>query len=181
MGYSLRGGKPEIAAWFKDNESAIDRVIDIGAGSGTYVKLIKQEFDICKNSSWTAIEAWEPYIKKFNLESLYDQVINTDARTLDWNILGKFSAAIAGDVLEHMTKTEAVKLVDDVTAHCKTLIISIPIIYMPQDEINGNPFEVHVKPDWSHDEVIETWKNKIKKFYRKSPKSKIGVYWLSND
>lgn len=181
MGYSLRGGKPEIAAWFKDNELAIDSVIDIGAGSGTYVKLIKEEFDICKNSSWTAIEAWEPYIKKFDLESLYDQVINSDARTLDWNILGKFSVAIAGDVLEHMTKMEAVKLVDDVTAHCKTLIISIPIIYMPQDEINGNPFEVHVKPDWSHDEVIETWKNKIKKFYRKSPKSKIGVYWLSND
>lgn len=181
MGKSLRGGKPEIAQWFNDNESTIDKVIDIGAGSGTYVRLIKEEFNICKNSAWTAVEAWEPYIKKYQLDTLYDQVINQDARKLDWNDLGKFSVAIAGDVLEHMTKEEAIELVDNITANCKTLIISIPIIYMPQDEINGNPFEIHVKPDWSHDEVINTWRSKIKKFYRKSPKSKIGVYWLSND
>lgn len=181
MGYSLRGGKPETAEWFKENESRIDRVLDIGAGSGTYVKLIKEEFDICKDSYWVAIEAWQPYIEKFNLVSMYDEVINTDARTLNWNLLGKFSVAIAGDVLEHMTKNEAIELVDKILKNCDTLIISIPIIYMPQDELEGNPFEIHVKPDWSHDEVIDTWKNKIKKFYRKSPKSKIAVYWLSND
>jgi phospholipid N-methyltransferase len=179
MGTSLRGGKPEIAAWFKDHESLIDRVIDIGAGSGTYVKLVKQEFNICKDSLWTAIEAWEPYISEFKLNSLYDQVINVDARTLNWDELGKFSVAIAGDVLEHMTKQEAIQLVEKILENCKVLIISIPIIYMPQDEINGNPFEIHVKPDWSHDEVLETWKDKIKSFYRKSPKSKIAVYWLS--
>lgn len=181
MGYSLRGGKPETAQWFKENESKIERVLDIGAGSGTYVKLIKEEFNICKDSYWVAIEAWQPYIEKFNLTSMYNEVINTDARKLDWSTLGKFSVAIAGDVLEHMTKDEATKLVDEILENCKTLIISIPIIYMPQDELEGNPFEVHVKPDWSHAEVIDTWKNKIKKFYRKSPKSKIAVYWLSND
>lgn len=181
MGTSLRGGKPEIAVWFKENELMIDNVIDIGAGSGTYVKLIKHEFDLCKNTSWTAVEAWDPYITQFKLNDLYDRVINSDARTLDWNVLGKFSVAIAGDILEHMTKTEATKLVDQILDNCRILIISIPIVYMPQDEINGNPFEVHVKPDWSHGEVIDTWKDKIIKFYRKSPKSKIGVYWLSND
>lgn len=181
MGYSLRGGKPEIAQWFKENESNIDRVIDIGAGSGTYVKLIKEEFNICKNSRWVAVEAWEPYIGRFNLKSLYDEVINEDARKLNWTALGNFSVAIAGDVLEHMTKGDAIILVDNILKNCKTLIISIPIVYMPQDEVDGNPFEIHVKPDWTHDEVLETWKNKIKKFYRKSPKSKIAVYWLTND
>jgi phospholipid N-methyltransferase len=179
MGTSLRGGKPEIAAWFKDHEASIDRVIDIGAGSGTYVKLVRHEYNICKDSLWTAIEAWEPYISEFKLNSLYDQVINVDARTLNWEDLGKFSVAVAGDVLEHMTKQEAIQLVEQILENCKVLIISIPIVYMPQDEINGNPFEIHVKPDWSHDEVLETWKDKIKSFYRKSPKSKIAVYWLS--
>jgi 2-polyprenyl-3-methyl-5-hydroxy-6-metoxy-1,4-benzoquinol methylase len=181
MGYSLRGGKPETAQWFKENENNITRVLDIGAGSGTYVKLIKEEFDICKNSEWIAIEAWQPYIEKFNLTSMYNLVINQDVRTVNWNSLGHFSVTIAGDVLEHMTKDEAIELVSKILKHSKMLIISIPIIYMPQDEIEGNPFEVHVKPDWSHDEVISTWGNKIKKFHRKSPKSKIAVYWLSND
>jgi hypothetical protein len=81
--------------------------------------------------------------------------------------------------MEHMTKAEAVALVEQILDHCKTLIISIPIIHMPQDAVEGNPFEVHVKDDWSHDEVVSTWTQYIKQSYRKSSKSKIGVYWLS--
>lgn len=181
MGYSLRGGKPETAEWFRQNESTITRVLDIGAGSGTYSRLIKQEFNLCCDAEWTAVEAWPEYIHKFRLPTLYDHVINQDARTLDWNSLGHFSVAIAGDVLEHMTKSEAVKLVDQILQHADTLIVSIPIVYMPQDELEGNPYEVHVKPDWSHDEVMETWVTAIKHFYRKSVKSKIAVYWLSAD
>jgi hypothetical protein len=50
---------------------------------------------------------------------------------------------------------------------------------MPQDEVNGNPFEVHVKDDWTHEEVMQTWNTYVKNFYRKGKKSKIGVYWLS--
>lgn len=179
MGYSLRGGKPETAQWFAENQDKIERVLDIGAGSGTYARLVKQEFGICQSAEWIAVEAWPDYIEKFKLDTLYDQVINQDVRTLDWSSMGCFSVAIAGDVLEHMTKQQAQDLVEKVLDHAHTLIISIPIVYMPQDEIEGNPFEVHVKPDWSHDEVMETWAPVIRKFYRKSPKSKIAVYWLS--
>lgn len=177
-GYSLRNGKPETAEWFQEHKDSIKRVLDIGCGSGTYPRLIKQEFNLCNNAEWVGVEAWAPYITEFNLESLYDRVINCDARKLDWNTIGKFDAAIASDVLEHMTKQEAVELVDQILDNCKTLIISIPIRYMPQDDIDGNPYEIHVKPDWSHDEVIDTWGTYIKHVYRKSVKSKLAVYWL---
>jgi hypothetical protein len=50
---------------------------------------------------------------------------------------------------------------------------------MPQDDIEGNPFEIHVKPDWTHEEVVDTWKDVLKNHWRKSVKSKIGVYWLA--
>lgn len=179
MGYSLRGGKPETAEWFRQNQQNITRVLDIGAGSGTYAKLIKQEFDLCHTAEWTAVEAWKDYIDKFDLVTMYDRVINQDARTLDWDKLGHFSVTIAGDVLEHMTKAEAVELVQHVLQHSDTLIVSIPIVYMPQDAVEGNPFEIHVKPDWTHDEVMATWGSVIKSFHRKSVKSKIAVYWLS--
>jgi 2-polyprenyl-3-methyl-5-hydroxy-6-metoxy-1,4-benzoquinol methylase len=179
MGYSLRGGKPETAEWFRQNQQHIARVLDIGAGSGTYAKLIKQEFDLCHTAEWTAVEAWSDYIDKFDLAVLYDRVINQDARTLNWDKLGYFSVAIAGDVLEHMTKAEAVELVNQILKHSDTLIVSIPIVYMPQDAVEGNPYEVHVKPDWTHDEVMETWGSVIKRVHRKSVKSKIAVYWLS--
>jgi len=181
MAYSLRGGKPEIAEWFRENKNNLTRILDIGAGSGTYAKLLKEEFNLCKDSEWVAVEAWQPYVEKYQLEKIYNRVITQDVRTIDWDSLGSFSVTIAGDVLEHMNKEEAILLVKNILKHTTFLIISIPIVYMPQDEVDGNPFEVHVKPDWSHDEVIATWNKEIKKFYRKSPKSKIAVYWLSND
>ena len=78
-----------------------------------------------------------------------------------------------------MTKDEAIQLVETALDHCDTMIISIPIIHMPQDAVNGNPFEIHVKDDWSHDEVMSTWQPYIKSFYKKSSKTKIAVYWLS--
>lgn len=179
MGYSLSTGKAETLKWFQDNENKITRVLDIGAGSGTYINLIKLKNNICSSAEWVGVEAWQNYINEFKLDDKYDTVINQDVRKLEWDSLGNFSVAIAGDILEHMSKDEAIILVDTIMSRCNTLIISIPIVHMPQDEVNGNPYEVHVKDDWSHNEVLETWGEYIKTFYRKSSKSKIAVYWLS--
>jgi 2-polyprenyl-3-methyl-5-hydroxy-6-metoxy-1,4-benzoquinol methylase len=179
MGTSLRTGKPEILEWFKENQLEITRILDIGAGSGTYIDLIKTNNSVCNDAEWVAIEAWKPYIEEFKLNEKYNNVINSDVKKLNWDDLGHFSVAVAGDVLEHMSKDDAITLVNKVLDHCNTLIISIPIIHMPQDEINGNPFEVHVKDDWTHEEVLETWQHYIKKIYVKNHRSKIGVYWLT--
>jgi 2-polyprenyl-3-methyl-5-hydroxy-6-metoxy-1,4-benzoquinol methylase len=180
MGTSLSSGKNEILAWFQQNENHIKSVVDIGAGSGTYIKLIKEDAKCCVTAKWIGIEAWNPYIDKFYLKDRYDQIINQDVRQLDWATLNP-SVVIAGDVLEHMSKQDAIKLVERILKPNTTIIISIPIRHMPQDAINGNPFEVHVKDDWSHQEVMHTWQSYIFHTYRKSPKSKIGVYWLSGN
>lgn len=179
MGTSVELGKPQILEWFKNNEQKITRILDIGAGSGTYIKLIKENNQVCQNAEWICIEAWEPYIKEFNLKNRYNQVINSDVRIIDWETIGNFDVIVAGDVLEHMTKDEAIQLVNILINRCQTLIISIPIRYLPQGDINGNPFEVHVKPDWTHEEVLETWSNYIIDFFKRPKKSMIGVYWLS--
>jgi predicted TPR repeat methyltransferase len=179
MPFSLKTGKEQTLQWFKENESSINRVLDIGVGSGTYFKLIKEN-NVCLNSLWTGIEAWEPYVHKFNLNDMYDELIIDDIRRVNLEELSQFDVAIAGDVLEHMTKEEAICLVDNVLKISKTLIISMPIVFMEQGAYEGNPFEIHVKPDWSHEEVMLTWKNKIKSYYLKNTRSKIGVYWLSN-
>lgn len=179
MSYSLRGGKEQTAEWFQENEANIQTVVDIGPGSGTYINLIKKEYNCCLNSHWTGIEIWKPYIEQFGLESVYNRIINQDVRTVDWKQLGPISVVIAGDVLEHMTKEAAIALVDQVLAVADTMIVSIPIRHMPQGEhAYENPYEEHVKDDWSHDEVMETWSHYIFKHYRKSVKSKLGVYWF---
>jgi predicted TPR repeat methyltransferase len=179
MSYSLKSGKAETLAWFQTNEPTIKTVVDIGPGSGTYVKLIREDAKCCVDATWIGVEIWKPYIEEFKLEQRYTQVLNQDVRTVDWTALNP-DVVIAGDVLEHMTKQDAVALVDRILAVAKTLIVSIPIRHMPQDEHTyPNPHEAHIKDDWSHEEVTETWKHYIKDSYRKSQKSKLGVYWMS--
>jgi predicted TPR repeat methyltransferase len=177
MGTSLTSGKQQILEWFQHNENNINTIVDIGAGSGTYIKLIKETAGCCVNSNWIGVEAWQPYIQEFQLNNRYNKIINQDVRTIDWYNLSP-DVVVAGDVLEHMSKLDAVTLVDKILQTSKTLIISIPIRHMPQDAINGNPFEIHVKDDWNHNEVLQTWQQYIINTYRKSVKSKIGVYWL---
>jgi len=42
-------------------------------------------------------------------------------------------------------------------AQARHALIAIPIIHFPQGEEYGNPFERHVKDDWTHQEVLDTF------------------------
>lgn len=178
MPTSSEHGKAATIQWFRENEQAISRILDIGVGSGTYINLIKEQNNICVNADWVGVEVWQPYVEKYNLNARYSSIINEDARKIDWASHGKFNVALAGDVLEHMTKDEAITLVDHVLDVAEILLISIPIIHWPQDEYDNNPYEIHVKPDWSHDEVMATWPTLIKAAHIESQYAHCGVYLL---
>lgn len=174
MGISSKQGKPETLKWITENKDNINSILDIGAGSGTYYKLLST----IKPFKWSAIEAWKSYIEEFNLEKMYDVVYNEDVRNFVWK--ENYNLVIAGDILEHMNKADAEILVEKILNHTDTLIISIPITHMPQEAINENPFEFHVKDDWTHQEVQSTWGQFIKDCWiPKGKKIQVGVYWLS--
>jgi len=144
-------------------------------GKGFIKKWLGKKYPILKHANWTGVEAWKPYIDQYNLTTRYNNIVNADIRTIDYSKFEKFDLAFAGDVLEHMTKEEAVTLVENILAISSILIISIPIIHYPQEEYEGNPFEAHVKDDWSHTEVIKTFPN-IECFFEGNM---IGIYVLS--
>lgn len=142
MPYSSENGKAAI-------KQAIKRInpktgLDIGCGSGTYAKLFP---DI----KWTGVEIWEPYVEKFGLNDLYDNLIVADARK--FKTTSTYDVAIAGDVLEHMTVNEASALIRRLKKCAKYVIVSIPLGHYPQDEFEGNPYEKHVVDNWSDDQV----------------------------
>lgn len=118
--------------------------LDIGCGSGTYARLFPE-------IEWTGVEVWEPYVEKFVLNRLYEKFILADAR--EWEPTEQYDIAIAGDVLEHMTQEEAVKVFNRLKACAKTVIVSIPVIHYPQDALGGNPYETHVVEDWDVNRV----------------------------
>lgn len=151
-------------------------ILDVGVGNGTYIRLFSEESNILSNCNWIGIEVWEPYIDKYFLRQRYDHIINADVRNLDaWATdFTSYSIAFLGDVLEHMTKDEAKKVVEKVLAISEYVFISIPIVHYPQDAIEGNPYERHVKDDWSHEEVMETFSH----ITHACREGQIGVYML---
>lgn len=168
MPMSAYEGKP----WTVDKIKSIDSgdllfILDVGAGSGMYEEILRSSG---VHAHMTALEIWEPYIKEFNLEQRYDAVLMTDIRDyVNFN----FDVVILGDILEHMSKQEAQSVWEMVSRKAKYAVISIPIIHMPQDAVHGNPYEKHVKDDWSHEEVLSSFSG-IEDFFLGEI---VGVYW----
>lgn len=175
MPTSSKQGKNEIVSWINSKDK-FNKILDVGCGEGTYPTLLKKKCNTVKNTEWWGIEAWKNYIDQFNLKSKYNHIINEDVRKVDWNKMPDFDLIIFGDILEHMTKQESQTVISHALKKTKYVLISIPIIFSPQGEYEGNPFEIHVKPDWSHDEVLNSFPNIIYSWKG----SKIGVYILKN-
>ena len=162
MPKSDKEGKKEIAEWCKELDG-INKIVDIGAGSGTYARMFRK-LGLFKSATLIGIEAWEPYIQEYKLKERYHEIINSDVRKVDFASISPFDLVIMGDVLEHITKEEAIDLVNTLSNFTRYAIISIPIVHYPQDAFEGNPYEVHVKDDWSHEEVLESFSNFEKTF-----------------
>jgi SAM-dependent methyltransferase len=169
MGTSSNRGKKQILDWVSDHRGQINSILDIGSGSGTYYDLLSP----IKKFNWEAIEIWQPYIDKFFLENKYSTVYNIDIK--NFTFFKSYDLIIAGDILEHLSKDDAIVIVENCLNNSKNLIISIPIIHYPQGAENGNPYEIHIKDDWSDSEIKDTFSKYIKK---SKIDKEIGVYWL---
>jgi phospholipid N-methyltransferase len=134
-------------------------ILDVGAGSGTY------QYEIFKSgytrAKMDAIEVWEPYIEEYELEKKYSNVFNVDVR--EWNNFD-YDLVIFGDILEHMSKEDALKVWENTSLQARCAIISIPIIHYHQGAINNNPYEEHVKDDWTSEEVLDSFSH-IQKYW----------------
>lgn len=122
------------------------RVLDIGAGSGTYADLLGHG-----GTYLTAIEIHAPYVERFGLRGKYDEVIFGDARTVPFP---RAEVVILGDVLEHMPLADAVAVWAKARrAATAAVLASLPIVEYPQGEVDGNAHEAHVHT-WSHELVL---------------------------
>lgn len=143
----------ENAPWSLDHiiRSNSQTILDVGAGKGTYALELRA---IGYEGHITASEIWPAYVELFGLRDLYDAVYVEDVRhrvTFDYDLV------ILGDVLEHMTKDEASAVWDKLRTQARHALLAIPIVHFPQGEEMGNPFEAHVKDDWTHAEVLDTF------------------------
>lgn len=129
-------------------------VTDIGPGEGTYARLFRPAHH---GIWWTAIEVHKPYIAKFKLKStktrvMYDEIHVEDVRDSEDHLFHR-DLVIAGDVLEHMPREDAVALLQRIeAAGAWNILVSLPIVDSQQGEVDGNPNEAHVH-QWDPDDM----------------------------
>lgn len=132
-------------------------VLDVGPGEGHYLEFIKGF--IGYHVKVDGIEVWEPYVDRFQLDKRYDNLYVEDVRNhrdFDYDLV------IFGDVLEHMPEQDAVEVWSRASLQARYGIISIPIVYHPQDAFGGNPYEVHVVEDWTTARVLDRFHGIVK-------------------
>lgn len=171
MGFSDPTNKP----WTKEKIIELNptTVLDVGAGQGVYLNLIRE--GLGAGVIVNAVEVWQEYINQFDLENKYDKLFAMDVRDLN-NFA--YDLIILGDVLEHMSEQDAINLWEKISKQAKYAIISIPIIHYHQDAINGNPYEVHVEEDWNTERVLKTFKGIIE--YKEFPVTGVFIAKFDN-
>ena len=151
MPYSDPDNKTVAAKWLA--EIAPVSVLDVGPGAGAYGKLARSLPSVQRLDG---VEAWEPYLAQFGLKNLYDNVYVEDVREREDFT---YDVVIFGDVLEHMTKEDALRIYELARNQAKWILFSIPIIHLPQGAYAGNPFEIHVHDNWTHEEILDWFPN----------------------
>ena len=134
---SLNKGKKEAVQWIKENFEKGAECLDVGACNGKWFDLVGDYLTM------DAIEIWMPNIQKYELAKKYRTVMCSDIIKTNYLF---YDLIIFGDVLEHMSVSEAQKVIEYARPRCRDMLIAIPFLY-EQGVKNGNPYEIHVQDD----------------------------------
>lgn len=138
MPYSYGEFKNDIRNHIVDNFGKKTKILDVGAGSGSYGKLLKQHYDVVD-----ALEIFPKYIEMFNLETIYSKVIVGNILEFDYS---EYDYIIMGDILEHIPAKEAQALLEKMYEDRKYVMVAVPYQF-EQGEEYGNIYETHHQPD----------------------------------
>jgi hypothetical protein len=119
------------------------------------------------------IEAFEPYMYRFDLIEKYDELILTDVREM--LLLPLADVTIFGDVLEHMTREDATDLIAHAKLTSRAILVSVPVVHLEQGAVGGNEFERHLY-HWGFEEMHDEL-GAIDSFRGDT----VGVFWWERE
>lgn len=116
-----------------------DSVLDVGCGLSTTVR----DLGIPRS---TGFEGYQPDFDEAKRRNTHDQMIKGDARNLaDYFQPKQFDACIAIDVIEHLTKEDGIKLMQDMEKIArKKVIFFTPKGFLPQRHSANDDLQVHL-------------------------------------
>jgi len=140
--------KMPVSHWLPDGTTKkllsnikINTFLDIGAGAGKYGKMISKYHPQSKK---IGLEIDASYIDEFNLNEIYDEILNFPAIDLiDKAIDSTYDLVIIGDCIEHMKKSEGIDLLNFLVYRSKYILIHYPNEYI-QGTVDDHIHEAHI-------------------------------------
>lgn len=132
---------------FKVLELEPHTVLDVGVGCGKYGALLREYIDVYQHGSLDryavidGVEVFRGYAGQANYYH-YDKVVYEDIR--HYVIPHGYDVILLCDVLEHMSKSEAFKVLNKCIKRAKRVIVTTPVGKTPQKAVNGNKYERHM-------------------------------------
>lgn len=138
MAYSYDFYKQEVKEYLTSRYPQKAKVLDVGAGEGTYYKLLKDYF-----KEIDAVEVFKPNIDKYQLKSKYHRVYNMNVVNFKYTY---YDIIIFGDIIEHLTTEEAQEVLQYAYGRCNEMIVAVPY-QLEQGIVENNIYEIHKQDD----------------------------------
>lgn len=148
MARSFEYFKKEIKEYLEKRFKNNARILDVGAGSGTYYDLLHEYFKIIDG-----VEVFKPNIDNYGLESKYNRVYNIDIKDFKYDF---YDIIIFGDVIEHLEIKEAQEVLKYAYSRCREVVVAVPYMYKQGIE-EDNVYEIHKQDDLTIENMAERY------------------------
>lgn len=148
MPYSDIWNVPVVMGWVSALQPK--RVLDVGVGFGKYGFLCREALELSHNRyhrrDWQVriegVEIFSEYHTP-NWDYAYDKVHIGPAEQVI-PTLESFDVGLFCDVIEHFEKPVGQRVLDALLGRCRQVIVSTPVVFMPQTTTFENEAENHV-------------------------------------
>ena len=115
-------------------------ILDVGCGSNSPLRRFRRRYD-----RTVGVDLFVPALEASAAAGIHDEYRQLDVLRLDEEFEARsFDAVVALDLVEHLSEEDATRLFSlmEQTAS-KRVIVHTPNGFIPQDEYDGNPLQVH--------------------------------------
>jgi hypothetical protein len=147
--------KTETINYITNNFNINIKILDVGAGIGTYSNLLKPKG--YKNID--CVEIFQKYIDDYSLATKYNKIINENIINLDEELLNSYDLIIFGDIIEHISQEDSLKLFAKIK-NKTNVIVAVPFM-ASQGEHFGNVHETHLQDKLTFQNFLQNYKNFI--------------------